>query len=610
MPLQKVQFRPGISRESTNYANEGGWYECDKVRFRSGSPEKLGGWAWQGDQQYVGLCRHLNEWTSLSGFYLLGVGTHTNFYIWVSENFYDILPLPPNTPPPGLPINEYANGWGVGRWGVGHGWGTPAPSYSPAVLVTRLRTWSGDNFGEDLVYNYNDGPIYYWDASTNLNSSGVVTGPGANLKYLSGADLCAPSQAAWAFVTEERHIVALGANVTIPVLAETIAVGINYTIAEVGNTNFIPLGAASNTIGVSFNAILPGSTVAGTTGTVVSTYSVPSVQQPMMVSWCSQENPLIWNPDDITNTAGNQLLAIGSRLITAEKTRQEYLIWSDAALYSMRYLGAPYIFGFNVISASVSIASPNAKASAAGMTFWMGVNKFYMYSGRVESLPCSLYQYVFDDINKDQLDMVYAGTSERYNEVWWHYPSAGSLVNNRYIVFNYLEKVWYYGSWDAAQQRTAWMNSTLFKYPVAGAGTTANGKILFHEIGANDGFDVVEVPINAYVRSSDFDFDAGDQFAFIKRVIHDIDFIGSSTDTPVVDVTLAVRNYPGQALFTQSTDSVVNGVEVTIQVYSFTTDTWVRLRGRQAAFSIESNSLDVRWQLGVPRLELQADGRR
>jgi hypothetical protein len=437
-----------------------------------------------------------------------------------------------------------------------------------------------------------------------------VTGPGANLKYISGADLCAPAQAAWVFVTEERHIVALGANVTIPVLAETIAVGTNYTIAEVGNTNFVPLGAASNTIGVSFNAILPGSTVAGTTGTVVSTNSVPSVQQPMMVSWCSQENPLIWNPDDITNTAGNQLLSIGSRLITAEKTRQEYLLWSDAALYSMRYLGAPYVFGFNVISASISIASPNAKASAAGMTFWMGVNKFYVYTGRVDSLPCSLYQYVFSDINTEQLDMVYAGTNERYNEVWWHYPSAESLVNNRYIVYNYLEKLWYYGSWDAAQQRTAWMNSTLFKYPVAAAGVTASGKVLFHEIGADDGFAFPTVAIDAYIRSADFDLGEGDSFSFIKRIIHDVDFIGSDTTAPVADVTLSVRNYPGQANFMQSNDAVVDGSEVTIQVYEYTPDTWLRLRGRQASFRIESDGLGVRWQLGVPRLDIKADGRR
>jgi hypothetical protein len=419
-----------------------------------------------------------------------------------------------------------------------------------------VRLWSGDTFGQDLVYNYVNGPIYYWDAVANMSVTGIVLAPGVDILDLAGADGYAPTVAIRVLVTDERYIVALGS---------------------------------------------PDTATAGTT-----------LQDPLMVSWCSQERPDIWNPADITNTAGNQRLTYGSRIITSEKTRQETLIWTDSALYSMRYLGPPYIFGFSVMSSAVSIASMNAVATANGVTYWMGLDKFYVYTGQVDTLPCSLRQYIFEDINNNQLDQVYAGTNERYNEVWWCYPSLDALNNDRYIVYNYLERLWYYGT----MPRTSWYDSHIRTYPVTTTYdlTTETGRMFYQEYGADDGSTNPPSPVNAYIESADFDLgDGGNQFSFVKRIIPDVDFIGSNNTTPSVTMTLQARNFPGVGVITspmQDASAGVLGAKVSTQVYNYTTQSWIRLRGRQVIFRVESNQLGVQWQLGTPRLEIQPDGKR
>jgi hypothetical protein len=694
MALQYLQFRPGVSRESTNLANTGGFYACQWARFRSGSPEKINGWTLPSSDIYIGECRNLVEWESLNSNYIVGVGTNLKYYLYIGGMYFDITPirlssnLAANPFYPiystlsagisatattisvtsgtsfvyafpytitidsediyvtsaagvtlsgcirgyngttaavhstsavvsspylivastanaayvgdyvtftaatafgpysaavlnaeyivasqstnyitvytgiqstsatngggsapvvaeyqihvGQAIDTFGNGWGIGPWGTGRGWGTP---YPVSTNTQDMRIWSSAIFGQNLVYNVRNEGVYYWDASTNLTPSGQVTSPGVDITALPGTDGQAPNVAERVLVTEERHIVVLGAN---------------------------------------------------------DPYAVdPTAQDPLLIRWCSQEDPLTWTPA-VTNTAGSQRLVYGSALITAETTRQETLIWSDTAVYSMRYLGPPYTFGFNTISNEISIASPNCVATANNITYWMGNSKFYVYSGRVETLPCALRQYVFDDFNFVQSNQVYAGTNEKYNEVWWFYPSADSDYNNKYVIYNYLEKLWYYGDID----RTAWLDSHIQGTPWA----TYDGMLVQHESGTDDGSVNPPAAIPAYIESADFDIGEGDKFSAVKRVIPDVDFIGSTTTTPSVTMTVSTRNFPGQGLFLNDTPTNISGSKVTTQVYDYTNQVFVRLRGRQVAFRIGSDGTGIKWQLGTPRLDIQPDG--
>jgi hypothetical protein len=746
MPLQYLQFRPGVSRESTNLANSGGWYACDKIRFRSGMPEKIGGWTAATINTFLGTCKHIVEWDSLTGYYLLGLGTNLKYYIYSGGVFFDAtairvtvnLPNNPVTPiystlsanisaidttfnvvsgtsfsnaPPftiqidsetiwvssvatntlsgcirgyggttaathtstttvsstyvaikstnnnavsgdfvtfaslsafgpytapvlnaefqiaqanasyilintgvqstsasvgggnvpataayqattGLDITSFGNGWGAGPWNGNHGWNT---GFVGTGVSTELRIWSADNFGQDLFYNAEYGPIYYWTASTELSTTGQVTGRGINICSMAGSDGYAPVIGTRVFVTEERHVVVLGSNdPTIPaVAAGAFVTGSQYMIKFVGSTDFVALGASKNEIGQYFTA--------GGAGTGTGT-AIFAQRDPLLIQWCSQENPLVWNPSDITNTAGFYRVTNGSELVTSEKTRQETLIWTDSAVYSMQFQGPPYVFGFNLISAEITIASPNAATTANGITYWMGKGKFYAYSGRVDTLPCSLRQYIFDDINMDQIGQVFAGTSEKFNEVWWFYPAADSQTTDRYVIYNYLEKLWYYGQ----MERTSWLDSHIQGLPWA----TVAGRLLQHENGVDDGLTNPPSAIVNYIESADFDIGDGVQFSFVKRIIPDIDFIGSQVATPSVTMTLSTRNFPGEGTFTSTDIPVAVGSKVSTQVYNYTDQVWLRLRGRQVAFRIGSDAVGVKWQLGTPRLDVQPDGRR
>jgi len=811
--LQVLQLRPGVNREGTSYAGEGGWYACDKARFRSGLPEKIGGWVTYGVGTFLGECKLLTEWVSLTNFYLLGLGTSVKFYILVGGTYFDITPIrreltldtdplasmfstlaanisdtdtvipvadvatgnfdlitpfvvrigsedifvngvdlgadtlgkvgypcvrgfngttaaahssgddvssswmliydPYNgaTPgdyitlsgatafngftandinqefaiqqvaqdyvavdvgvqsdsavtgggssvvaayqlPTGLAYSQSLLGWGAGPWNGDHGWNTP---YIGAGIAEELRLWSASNYGQDLFFNPRNGGIYFWSAATGLTITGQIVERGVALtspdfasvsapEIVNGnyymiasvgstnftaigatsnavgvgfiADLTSgsatgsgivwdpatPSVAAYVLTTDERHVIALGCNDALsaaqaPVTAGSFVPGTTYVIRSVGTTDFTGIGADANAVGTTFVAQGIGSG----SGTALAVE-----QDPMFVAWCAQEAPQVWYPT-VTNTAGSYRLTYGSKIITAEKTRQEILIWTDNALYSMQYLGAPYIYGFNPLSVDTSIVSPNAVATANGITYWMGLDKFYAYSGRVDTLPCALRQYVFDDINTDQWDQVSCGTNEKYNEVWWFYPSADSVINDRYVIYNYLEKLWYYGQLP----RSAWLDSHILGNPLG----TAGGLTLQHEVGTDDGTTNPPTAIHAYIESADFDLgDGGYQFSFVKRVIPDVDFIGSNNANPSATMTLKARNYPGQGVAglstMQNSTAPISGAEVTTQVYNYTQEVWVRLRGRQLVFRIESDSLGTKWQLGSPRLQIQPDGRR
>jgi len=329
---------------------------------------------------------------------------------------------------------------------------------------------------------------------------------------------------------------------------------------------------------------------------------------PMLVRWSDQANPYQWVPT-VANQSGEYTLTNGSYIMGARATRQEILVWTDSAIYSMQYLGAPYVWGFQILMDNISIMSPNAMITVNNVTYWMGRDRFYMYSGRVEVLPCALRQYIFDDINQDQAYQVFAGANEAFNEVWWFYVSESSdnTTVDKYVIYNYLDRVWYYGT----MARTAWAQTGSVQYPVA---ADYNGRLLYHENGCDDQSTASPQPIDAYVQSSDFDIGDGHNFGFVWRILPDVNFNGSTINQPSVTMTVKPRENSGTPYGSadnpqvQSAQNYTTAPEYTVQ--QFTGQVYTRLRGRQMAFRIESTGLGVAWQLGSPRIDIRPDGRR
>jgi hypothetical protein len=630
MPLQKLVFRPGVNKENTNYANEQGWYECDKIRFRSGFPEKIGGWTRASNNQFLGVCRSLNQWTTLAGESLLGLGTNLKFYISKGGAYFDITPIydtttPMEAPagpftaingsniltvtdptynpeagdyvifsgatglggnvtaavlnqeyqvinvptastyqiqlsvtanasdtgkggatvtgtylyPSGLNVYTFGLGWGAGPWSRG-GWGSAAT----IGVGQQLRLWTQDNFGEDLIYAPRGGEIYYWDATTGVNVRGLSLETTANNNGYAGQFV--PNQTYQIISsTIQRFCIAFGANPYDPL---------------VPNTTFDPL----------------------------------------LVRWSDQENPFDWVPSAI-NQSGEQRLSIGSQIVTAVNTRQEILVLTDAAIYSMQYLGPPYVYGFQLLQDNISIMGPKSAITINNVTYWMGADKFFSYSGRVETLPCSVRQFVFQNLNKDQAYQVFAASNEQYSEIWWFYCSNNSTTVDSYVVYNYLDRVWYYGTMG----RTAWLDSGVLQYPIAAG---YNGYLLNHEDGVDDVSGAAPVAIDAYIQSSDFDIGDGHNFGFVWRILPDVTFAGSNVTNPSCTMVVKPRTNSGSAYGTPNDKTVVRTQEYPVE--QFTGQVYTRIRGRQMAFRIESANLGTAWQLGAPRIDIRPDGRR
>ena len=714
--LQKLQLRPGLNREGTDYSNEGGYYDGDKIRFRSGFPEKIGGWVRLSTANFWGVCRSLWNWATLNNSNYLGIGTNLKYYIENGGTYNDITPIvssvgevnaistgfttlvstinattttftltngnnfPPqngvvkigsevifynaltsnvatncvrgyanttaashtaganvasaffiikdsnndvndrdfvilsncsvssvggiantvinrehqvfkyasgveyvlatttdnnlanvtyctsavsntanvtvtNEYPVGLDVYSLGTGWGAGPWSRG-GWGS---SYTGAGVGQQLRLWSNDNYGEDLVLAPRGGAIFYWTAANGL---------GNRAEYLS-----------------------------------TLSTNKGFSGTYVPNSTNQIIASAIQRFVIAYGA---NSYLAGTPSTVFD---------PMLVRWSDQENPYDWVPS-VTNQAGEFRLTNGSYIMCARSTRQEILVWTDSALYSQQYLGPPYIWGFNILMDNISIMSPNSAITINNVTYWMGTDKFYMYSGRVETLPCALRQYIFADINKDQGYQVTCGGNEGYNEIWWFYCSTNSTQIDKYVVYNYLDRVWYYG----ALNRTAWLDSGIRQNPMGtfinGVDDVGNplGRVVYHEVGTDDASGLSTVPITAYVQSSDFDIGDGHNFGYVWRMLPDVNFNGSNVNQPSVVMQLKPRLNSGSAYSPDdhpsvtSSDNFLNAPQYTIQ--QFTGQVYTRLRGRQMAFRISSDGLGVAWQLGTPRIDIKNDGRR
>jgi len=705
MPLQKVLLKPGVNRENTRYTNEGGWYESDKVRFRQGTPEKIGGWQRISANTFSGLCRSLWNWITLGSLNLLGVGTNLKFYIERGGAYYDITPIrttntltnpfttatSTNTGTTttvlvtdangGFINNDYVTfdvsgaasvtfngitittnteyqityvssttytitvtgtasassagggtiyaiyqintgpsyaapltGWGSSTWGSGS-WGIGTAS------TDALRIWNQINWGQNLVYGPRGGPMYYWDATKNVNGSiatltiatpCVVT---ANVNLADGTPIT--------FSTTGWLPTGLLPGVTYYTKYIT---GSTFNLAATsGGASINTTGTQSGTQTINSNGMLLSSLTGadGYTPLYQNTFTVSDVSRfllvfgtndygsttldPMLIRWSDQESLTTWYPA-VTNQAGSVRLSHGSKIVTTLQSRQEILVFTDQALYSLQYLGPPYVWGTQLLVDNVSIAGPNAAALASGVTYWMGVDKFYKYDGRVQTLRCDLRQYIYDDINSLQYDQIFAGTNEGFNEVWWFYCSQNSVDSkiDRYVVYNYAEDLWQYGSMG----RTAWLDTGLRNFPIA---ATYSYNIVNHESGVDDNETATTLPIEASITSAQYDIGDGHNFAFVYRMIPDLTFRGSTEGTtPQVTMYLQGLNNSGSGITQTGNANVVNTgtAPSVINVDQFTGQVYIRVRGRQMQMKITSNTLGVQWQLGAPRVDIRPDGRR
>ena len=652
MPLQTMKFKPGVNRESTTLANEGGWFESDKVRFRSGYPEKIGGWARDSgtvsatlappEGSYWGVARSLYNWINSSGSNLLGVGTNLKYYIQntVGGLFNDVTPIrlvsvagdttfdattgsniitvtdagsnvlagdfvtytgaaslggnitagilnaehrvatyissgsytivvsaTANASDSGdggaSTVASYqisggsdvftsGTGWGSGGWsGVttgfsSTGWGVGTPA--GLGIGIQLRTWSQAAYGQDLIINPRGDGLYYWknNANPNVFDRAVLLNSASPSPF--DTDVDCPEVCNFVLVSDSSRFV--------------LAFGVN----DYGS----------------------------------------SIQDPLLVRWSDQENYAVWAPA-ITNQAGSFRLSAGSEIICAQQTRQEILVFTDAAVYSMQYQGPPFVWGFQPLATNSSIVGPNAVVTVHDITYWMGVDKFYVYNGRVQTLPCELRQFVYDDINLTQQFQFHAGINDAFSEVWWYYCSANSDTIDKYVVYNYLENVWYYGN----LARTAWIDTPLRQVPVAAG---YGGQILYHETGNDDGSVNPPAPIECFIQSSDFDIGEGHNFGFVWRIIPDLTFDGSTTPTPSADFSVRPRQFPGSPYGAANNPAVTSNnnynTQRTYNVQLFTPQVNVRLRGRQMAMRVGSTGLGVAWQLGAPRIDIRPDGKK
>jgi hypothetical protein len=330
-----------------------------------------------------------------------------------------------------------------------------------------------------------------------------------------------------------------------------------------------------------------------------------SVLNPMLIRWSDQEDPYTWTPS-ATNQAGSLQLSHGSEIITAVQSRQEIVVFTDSSLYSLQYVGPPFVWTAQLIADNVSIIGPNAAVIASGAVYWMGVDKFYKYDGRVQTLNCDLRRYIFNDFNSLQAQQVYAGTNEGFNEIWWFYCSANSTAIDKYVIYNYFENVWSYGNMG----RTAWLDSGLLPLPVA---ATYDSELVQHE----DGVDAYVLgnltALPAYISSSEFDIGDGHNFGYVWRILPDLTF-ENSTSTPsgsaaAVAMTLYPLQNSGSGTGNVGSASVTKGATYNI-TEEYTGQVYTRVRGRQMIFKIASDQIGTTWQLGAPRLDIRADGRR
>jgi len=700
MALKKLKLKSGVNKENTRYTSENGWFISDKMRFRQGTPEKIGGWVRISTTTFQGVCRSLWNWVTLTSLNLIGVGTNLKFYIESGGAYNDITPIRAYSTINNNPFvatngsavitvtdtahgaftgdfvtfsaavglggnitatvlnanyqitvinaNSYTftatatanatdasgspgggaaviaayeihagpayvvavNGWGGGPWGSGT-WGVGVNSFNSIQL------WSQSNFGEDLIYAPRGGAIYYWDAQIGV----------APLPFT--VTIASPAVLTVAL----RNGTAVYLNTTGALPTGLVVGTIYYVVGSTGTTCNLSLtfgGAAINTSGtqsgvqtISPRGIdivqLGGASDCPTIQNFIFVADVSrfvfafgcndyssTVQDPMLIRWSDQESVTNWTPA-ATNQAGSIRLSHGSEIVTCVQTRQEIVVFTDSALYSLQYQGSPVVWSSQLLGDNTSIIGPNAAVVASGVIYWMGVEKFYKYDGRTQTMRCDLLRHIFQDINLAQASQVFAGTNEGFNEVWWFYCSASSTNIDLYVIYNYSEDVWSYGTLG----RTAWLDSGLRNHPLA---ATYSYNLVDHEQGNDDNVSGTPVAISSIIGSAEFDIDDGDHFGFVWRMLPDITFRGSDAASPQVTMTLIPMQNSGSGY--NNPISVGGNSSATVTrtstsvIEQFTGQVYVRVRGRQMIIQIESNQLGCAWQLGSPRIDIKQDGRR
>jgi hypothetical protein len=628
MPTQQLRFKPGINREVTSYTAEGGWYDMDKVRFRNGFPEKIGGWEPVSVYTFQGVCRSLFNWNSLAPETLLGLGTNLKYYIERGGFYFDITPVRDTTAAGDVTFAATDGSATLTVTDANHGaLEGDFVTFSGAVSL-------GGNITADVlnaeyqIVTIVDNDNYTITATATANSSDTGNGGASTVgEYqinigpefviaITGWGAGGWSAGTWgngaASTTDLSGLrVWSQSNFGEDLVFGPRGGGLYYSDISAGLTSRAVL--VSSLPGASDVPTVQNYILVSDTSRFVFCFGAnalgSSTQDPMLIRWSDQEDIASWTPSD-TNQAGDIRLSKGSEIITAQQSRQEILVWTDTTLYSMQYVGfGSGIWSTQLIGDNISIASQNATAYAAGVSFWMGLDKFYMYDGRVQPLPCTVKRYVFNDFNKSQYLQVHAGTNEAYNEVWWFYCSADSTEIDRYVVYNYVQNIWYYGTMG----RTAWLDSELRPSPIA---ATYSNSLVYHEIGTDDS----ETPgqpvagMNAYITSGQFDIDTGDKFSFVWRVLPDLTFTGSTVESPVATMTLLPLANSGSGYNSPASEGGSNSGTVTrtstIPIEQYTGQVNTRVRGRQMSFKIESDAVGVQWQLGVPRIDIRPDGRR
>ena len=696
--LKKLQFKPGINRENTRYTTEGGYYDGDKIRFRQGTPEVIGGWTQISAYTFRGICRSLWNWVTLNLLNLIAVGTNLKYYICMGGQYYDITPIrtATNLANPftastgsydvtvhavahgaitgdyvtfngaaslggnisadvlnaefqitvvdvdnytitvstqasasdtghggasvravyqinvGADISQPISGWGTGGWGLG-GWG-----YGQSNTLS-LRLWSAANFGEDLIFGPRGGAMYYWNASVGVTpTSATIT-------------IASPAVVSMSITLAEGDAIYLSTTGALPTGLETGTVYyVRNPVAGVCNLSATASGALINTSGTQSGTQYVTPTAINLTS-IVNASDVPtiqnyisisdiyrfvfafgcndygsSIQDPLLIRWSDQEDAALWTPS-ATNQAGSLRLSHGSKIVTVQQARQETVVFTDSSVYSLQYLGPPYVWSAQLLGDNTSIVSENVVAMASGVVYWMGIDKFYKYDGRVQTLRCDLRQYIFNDINAAQADQFFSGTNEGFNEVWWFYCTASSTTIDKYVVYNYVEDIWYYGT----MARTAWLDSGTLQYPIA---ATYSNNIVNHEDGIDNNETSTTQAIDAYITTSEFDIDDGHNFAFVRRILPDLTFRGSTATLPTATMTVIPLNNSGSGYTDPAsvggTDSAAIVRTATVPIEAFTGQVFIRVRGRQFSFKIESNQIGTTWQLGSPRIDYQLDGRR
>lgn len=625
MPLLKLAFKPGVVRENTRYTNEGGWYESNLVRFRQGTPEKIGGWQRISDKSFQGVCRSLWNWTTLGGQNYLGVGTNLKFYIELGGQYYDITPLRKTVTLASNPFAVTLNSSVITVTDTAHGCVTgDFVTFSGAVGLGGNITASVLNAEHQVtVLTVN---TYTITVAVQANATDVSGSPGggaaveAKYQINVGAEIQVPltgwGAGAWGAGTWGVG----GSSTTTLRLWNQDNFGEDLLFApRKGGIYYWDATGGVSTRGVALTS-LSGASDVPTVQNMIYVSDVSrfvfafganeigsAVQDPMLIRWSDQESLTNWTPS-ATNQAGGVRLSHGSEISTVVQTRQEVVVFTDSAVYSLQYLGPPVVWGVQLLGDNISIISPNAAITAAGKVFWMGSDKFYLYDGRIQTLRCDLRQYIYSDINRQQALQIFCGTNEGFNEVWWFYCSANSTVVDKYVVYNYVEDVWYYGELG----RTAWLDSGLRSNPVA---ATYNNNIVNHEDGVDDNTTGTPQPINAFISSSETDVEDGHNFGFIWRMLPDITFRGSTgTLTPRVTMTILPMQNSGSGV--NNPESVGGSSSATVQrtavatIEEFTGQVYIRVRGRQIILKCESNQLGTQWQLGSPRIDVKLDGRR